>query len=1584
MADEPVTPPPPVPNSDIGVGTSPTFAEARRNMVSRIGAARQAGVTWEDIGGAIEAKRQEARQAGITDTDFHAAMGLTQGEDVTKILEQHAEAHLAANPMGAVTGTGDAFMQGLKGSSGGLISDLLAGTGKADRILPEHAPFATRLAFNAGTMAGDIPAMVLGQIGGSFVGSSIGAVAGAAAGGPEGAAAGAALGGAVGGGAGAFALPEAIKQTYVEALTKGEVTGPGDFAQRFGAVLWNTGKQAAVGALTVGAGKAAEAVTPITASALAAFGVKTGAELATLTTASAAMQGKLPTLEDAVDGAVLLGTFHGVVKTAGYVHSTTSNLLSNWAKTDQAPVDAIRQAYNDPVLRQTLTTPQPNEPPKGSAEVPTPDGAFVVPKDPSIAPEVVVEAYHGTPHQVEQFDTAKIGSGEGAQVFGHGLYFAENKSISEWYQSSVTQRHMAGFMSNFDATNPTHVAMRAMLDNGGDLDKARASLTDEALKRETSPEDSALKLKAAEIIKEEMAKGNLYKVALKIRSDETMMHDKPLSEQSDTVQQAFRELNVKAYDPTMSAGNAYAMLVKQQEGRLVSDPDFLNGPEGHIPDFVASRMVSEALLMRGVKGIKYLDAMSRSDTENPSYNYVMFHNGDIEITHKNGLPIGEAEKPKLSPEEAARLVNAQFAIETMPTFMERMKTNMWSIYRQWFRPDFPINQIQDAVEHGGTTLADANNPKFLRRAAELSGTTARYMIERGQLDFNTREVIGPSLNEIWKPFDGETGPVNLQAYLLARRTVSEALRDNETGVRVDAATNFVLANNARYEAAFKQIMDWRNSTLAYSRDAGLITPALHDELVKNGETLIPIYRQEAAGALEHATEGEQGRGHLGGQPTRATKGSDLPVLNIRANLMRDAFRRTELADNNRTNMATADAGKLVGMATKVQPEKRGKSLDAKDVEDLGKDMGGADGTADTPLIEALQNKGWTFKSDQVPILREGKVEVWRFEDPALTQFLKGMDQQSLGTLGRIIAGATRFTRGAIVLNPLFPLRIMAFDAPWQFITKPEARNTLADIYVGMRHVLGSTTEGMASYDGWLRSGGAENVFEEVNKNDYIKSVLGGAGDPAYTTGVWNRINDNTFGKLQAWGRSISQFQRVGRFVHGVEQGEGFREAAAQSTEAAFHRGGFGGPFAKNMNALHPFFAAYLNGLEQTVRAQFGIGRDIGSTPYDGVSTSYKALAVITLPVLGAWAAWKDEEWYKAVPDWQKDSGIPTPWGFIPLPPVLNFLYGALPRRMAEKFIGDNPHAMEGMLGALGASFIPPVAGAFTANIFQPVLEKIADHSFFRGRPLNSKATEGNMPAERWNSWSTETSKGLARFLSDMPLTKGLKLTPPEIDNFIQGWSGTLGTAAVRGAEQALQFAGLIKPNAPAMHWQDLPLLSSYASRYATASAQPILDFENRWRESAQVHGSLNRLMETGDVARYTQLASDNQAAAAIHHGVPPAMPGRPDNYQPFRDVMRKVKENAVQNKPELLTVVNAEKAISTMHKWANYIGALPNDEPLTPLDQRRVEEIAKHIGAQPTGKISATDKRQLLDLTYGTMQAVAEAGMKAMDRAGIK
>ena len=49
-----------------------------------------------------------------------------------------------------------------------------------------------------------------------------------------------------------------------------------------------------------------------------------------------------------------------------------------------------------------------------------------------------ITVWHGSPHKFKQFDFSQIGTGEGAQAYGHGGYFAERRGIAEEYKKNLS------------------------------------------------------------------------------------------------------------------------------------------------------------------------------------------------------------------------------------------------------------------------------------------------------------------------------------------------------------------------------------------------------------------------------------------------------------------------------------------------------------------------------------------------------------------------------------------------------------------------------------------------------------------------------------------------------------------------------------------------------------------------------------------------------------------------------------------------------------------------------------------------------------------------------------------------------------------------------------------------------------------------------------------------------------------------------------------------------------------------------------------------------------------------------------------
>ena len=56
----------------------------------------------------------------------------------------------------------------------------------------------------------------------------------------------------------------------------------------------------------------------------------------------------------------------------------------------------------------------------------------------------VIKSYHGSPYQFEKFKESKIGSGVGAQAYGHGIYTSDNPNVARGYRPTTSDMTIGG------------------------------------------------------------------------------------------------------------------------------------------------------------------------------------------------------------------------------------------------------------------------------------------------------------------------------------------------------------------------------------------------------------------------------------------------------------------------------------------------------------------------------------------------------------------------------------------------------------------------------------------------------------------------------------------------------------------------------------------------------------------------------------------------------------------------------------------------------------------------------------------------------------------------------------------------------------------------------------------------------------------------------------------------------------------------------------------------------------------------------------------------------------------------------------
>lgn len=210
---------------------------------------------------------------------------------------------------------------------------------------PTDSDWYERLAAGAAQMVSETPFGVVGAFGGAAAGGSAGT---AVAPGP-----GTLVGGLLGGGFGAFALPAAIRESYMQAYSKGEITSTADFLGRASVVLGQTVKEGTVGLLTAGTGKLAQVGAKTAGLGAKATGASVlAAQGSTLAVAPALLEGRLPEPQEIMDAAIMLVGFRAATVGA-------AKLANIYAKTGKTPLEVMADAKSDPTIVEDLAKPAP-------------------------------------------------------------------------------------------------------------------------------------------------------------------------------------------------------------------------------------------------------------------------------------------------------------------------------------------------------------------------------------------------------------------------------------------------------------------------------------------------------------------------------------------------------------------------------------------------------------------------------------------------------------------------------------------------------------------------------------------------------------------------------------------------------------------------------------------------------------------------------------------------------------------------------------------------------------------------------------------------------------------------------------------------------------------------------------------------------------------------------------------------------------------------------------------------------------------------------------------------------------------------
>jgi len=265
-----------------------------------------------------------------------------------------------------------------------------------------------------------------------------------------------------------------------------------------------------------------------------------------------------------------------------------------------------------------------------------------------------LKAYHGSPHDFDRFSTDNIGTGEGAQAYGHGLYFAEREGTAMSYRDALTPRDfdyeehlmeqykVAESMEDYNRMDMLERAMQhdtpadfrdiaSDADYDDDYRQLAADMADE-MEGFVNPNGNPVNF------------GRMYEVDIDASPDELLDYDVDLIDQSQKVKDGILKLGL-----TDLNGKKYSIQELDDLGHR--GQTLYEKISANAGDDVASMRLKDV----GIKGIKYADAQTRFSPKGRTNNYVMFDDKTVEIARKYGvsMPVaGAILAGTITPEDA--------------------------------------------------------------------------------------------------------------------------------------------------------------------------------------------------------------------------------------------------------------------------------------------------------------------------------------------------------------------------------------------------------------------------------------------------------------------------------------------------------------------------------------------------------------------------------------------------------------------------------------------------------------------------------------------------------------------------------------------------------------------------------------------------------------------------------------------------------------------------------------------------------------------------------------------------------------------
>jgi hypothetical protein len=531
----------------------------------------------------------------------------------------------------------------------------------------------------------------------------------------------------------------------------------------------------------------------------------------------------------------------------------------------------------------------------------------------------------------------------------------------------------------------------------------------------------------------------------------------------------------------------------------------------------------------------------------------------------------------------------------------------------------------------------------------------------------------------------------------------------------------------------------------------------------------------------------------------------------------------------------------------------------------------------------------TTGKDVVTVKKDGVNKYYQVDDMLLVEAMKGLNLPQMEWLSWLAAPAN-LLRNFVTKDPGFMIANLGRDSLQAWITSGTDMKPVVDTFKQFTKTLTNSSPeaqalamaGLTGYDfsGDVRST-AKEVEKELRKRGGARTTTEKVLSPL--TSFWDMLEHGSHASDMA--------TRAEVYKRTLERTGSEAEAFYQAMEVLnFSRKG-NSDVIRIVSALVPFFNARVQGLDVLYRSGWG---KFASENADQMKKAFASRALTMMGLsMAYWFLVSDDEEYKKLSKEERDNYwiIPAfevngkPFRF-PIPFELGVVFKVLPERVLETAFGNDTGK------DLKESFVRNMTNTLQINpipqAFIPIVENIVNYSFFTGDPIVGRGMEDLAPQYQF-------TQGTSQMAKDFGAATGM--SPIKVENFVRGYTGTMGTYAVQLLDAIYRSEG--DPVKATSRLEQFPVIK----RFFSGDSGTVSAYYDLKQDVNEVVRTVNMLERTGNIDGLREYIAENGKLYNMR-GYITALEKDMKQIREYRNYINSSKEYTAEEKRERLDTLH--------------------------------------------------------------------------------